>query len=152
MDGGHAMDARKIRLVQESFANLAAKGPKVAEIFYQELFAVDPTLRAMFAGSMDDQSKKLFAALTLIVRSLTSLEDVVPPLEKLAVKHLEYGVMPEHYTYVGNALLRTLRSGLGPQFTPELCEAWIDAFRALTRIMKNAAYGRASVGIGHEPL
>lgn len=145
------MDARKIRLVQESFQTVAADGPKVGEIFYQELFAIDPTLRSMFRNSMEDQNNKLFAALTLIVRSLTSLEDVATPLETLAVKHLQYGVKPEHYTYVGNALLRTLRSRLGPDFTPELCEAWTEAFRMLTRTMTNAAYGRVPIGIGHIP-
>lgn len=151
MHGAHAMDARKVRLVRESFQTIATDGPRVGETFYQELFAIDPTLRSMFRNSMDDQNKKLIAALTLIVRSLTSPEDVATPIEKLAVKHLQYGVKPEHYTYVGNALLRTLRSRLGADFTPELCEAWTETFRMLTRTMTNAAYGRGPIGIGHTP-
>ena len=68
-------------------------------------------------------------------------------MEKLAVKHLDYGVKPEHYTYVGNALLRTLKKGLGPKFTPELSDAWVDAFRMLAQVMKKAAYGSAQAGV-----
>ena len=52
-------------------------------------------------------------------------------------------MQPEHYTFVGNALLRTLKKGLGENFTPELRAAWVEAFRTLANVMKNAAYGDA---------
>ncbi|MEJ2378950.1 MAG: globin family protein [Pseudolabrys sp.] len=137
------MEARGIALVQDSFEKVSALGLQAAEIFYAELFAIDPSLRAMFSDDLEDQQKKLMAALSLVVRSLHTPEKITGTVEKLAVKHLDYGVKPEHYTYVGNALLRTLKKGLGAEFTPELCDAWTDAFRMLARIMKEAAYGRA---------
>ena len=96
----------------------------------------------MFKGDLHAQQKKLLAALALVVRSLHEPEKIIGPVEKLAVKHLDYGVKPEHYTYVGNALLRTLKKGLEPKFTPELCDA-VDAFRMLAQVMKKAAYGSA---------
>ena len=136
------MDAHKINLVQESFERVVALDVKAAELFYAELFAIDPSLRSMFNGAMQDQYKKLITALTLVVRSLHAPEKILNTVEKLAVKHLDYGVMPEHYTYVGNALLRTLKKALGSEFTPELCDAWTDAFRTLARVMKEAAYVR----------
>jgi hemoglobin-like flavoprotein len=141
------MDARKITVVQQSFEKVAAIGLKAAEIFYSELFAIDPSLRAMFKGDTQEQHKKLLSALALVVRSLHTPEKIVDAVERLAVKHLDYGVKPEHYTYVGNALLRTLKKGLGSEFTPELSDAWIDAFRMLAQIMKKAAYGGAQSGI-----
>ena len=141
------MDARQISLVQASFEHVATLGVKAAEIFYAELFAIDPSLRAMFKGDLQEQQKKLLAALGLVVRALHTPEKIIGPVEKLAVKHLDYGVKPEHYTYVGNALLRTLKKGLGPKFTPELCDAWVDAFRMLAQVMKKAAYGSAQAGI-----
>jgi hypothetical protein len=68
---------------------------------------------------------------------------ILDPLKKLAVRHVGYGVKPEHYTYMGNALLRTLEKGLGEDFTPDLRKAWVAAFQTLTAIMKEAAYGPA---------
>jgi hemoglobin-like flavoprotein len=141
------VDARKISLVQASFDQVATLGVKAAEIFYAELFAIDPSLRSMFKGDMHEQHKKLLAALALVVRSLHTPEKIIGPVEKLAVKHLDYGVKPEHYTYVGNALLRTLKKGLGAKYTPELCDAWVDAFRMLAQVMKKAAYGSAQTGV-----
>lgn len=138
------MDARKIQLVQQSFEKVAAIGVPAAEVFYAELFAIDPSLQPMFSDDMGEQQKKLMSALTLVVRSLDKPEKIIPPVQRLAVKHLDYGVLPEHYTFVGNALLRTLRKALGADFTPELRDAWIDAFRMLAKVMKEAAYGVSS--------
>lgn len=141
------MDAHKTALVQDSFDKVSALGLQAAEIFYGELFAIDPSLREMFPDDLKSQQKKLLAALAMVVRSLHTPIKIMDSVEKLAVKHLDYGVQPEHYTYVGNALLRTLKKGLGADFTPELCDAWTEAFRMLARIMKEAAYGRAPMAL-----
>jgi hemoglobin-like flavoprotein len=135
------MNAQQVTLVQQSFEKAAGLGEKVAEIFYAELFAIDPSLRDMFKGNMKQQHAKLLSTLALVIRSLHAPEKIVGAAQKLAVKHLDYGVIPEHYTYVGNALLRTLKKGLGPDFTPELRDAWVEAFRTLANVMKQAAYG-----------
>jgi len=135
------VDTHQIALVQESFEKAATLGDKVAEIFYAELFAIDPSVRKMFKGDMQEQRRKLLTALALVVRSLHSPEKILKPVRQLAVKHVDYGVLPEHYTYVGNALLRTLKKGLGADFTPELGDAWVAAFRMLANVMKEAAYG-----------
>jgi nitric oxide dioxygenase len=82
-----------------------------------------------------------------VIRSLHAPEKIIGAAQKLAVKHLDYGVEPVHYTYVGNALLRTLKKGLGDQFTPELRDAWVEAFRTLATVMKQAAYGNSAAGV-----
>jgi hemoglobin-like flavoprotein len=143
------MDERKVALVQQSFEKVAKLGVKAAELFYAELFAIEPSLRSMFKGSMQEQHTKLLSALALVVRSLHTPEKILAAVQKLGVKHLDYGVQPVHYTYVGNALLRTLKKGLGPEFTPELSDAWVDAFRLLAQIMKEAAYGAAQAKAKH---
>jgi hemoglobin-like flavoprotein len=136
------MNPHQVALVQNSFEKAATLGDKVAELFYAELFAIDPALRSMFKGDLSEQRKKLLSALALVVRSLHAPEKILEPVKKLAIKHLDYGVVPEHYTLVGNALLRTLKKGLGADYTPEVRDAWVEAFRALANIMKEAAYGR----------
>jgi hemoglobin-like flavoprotein len=40
------------------------------------------------------------------------------------MKHVSYGVKPEHYAPVGVALLWTLERGLGTEWTPDLAAAW----------------------------
>ena len=135
------MDARSVNLVQHSFEKVALSGRAVAEIFYSELFAIDPSLRSMFSTNMVEQHKKLLASLVFVVRSLHTPEAILDQVKLLAVKHVHHGVRPEHYTYVGNALLRTLKKSLGAEFTPEVRQAWVDAYRMLAGVMKQEAYG-----------
>jgi hemoglobin-like flavoprotein len=141
------MDAHQVTLVQQSFEKVATLGEKVAELFYAELFAIEPSLRDMFKGNMQEQHRKLLSVLATVIRSLHAPEKIIGAAQKLAVKHLDYGVEPVHYTYVGNALLRTLKKGLGDQFTPELRDAWVEAFRTLATVMKQAAYGNNAARI-----
>ena len=134
------MNSHQVSLVQQTFEKAAALGEKVAEIFYAELFAIDPSLRRMFKSDMREQGRKLLTTLALVVRSLHAPEKILQPAKNLAVKHIDYGVKPEHYTAVGNAAAHA-RQGLGTDFAPEVRTAWVEAFRLLSGVMKEAAYG-----------
>lgn len=135
------MTPSQIAVVQRTFAKAAGLGEAVAEIFYAELFAIDASLRPMFKGDMREQGRKLLATLSFVVNGLDKPDQIVPAAQKLAVKHLDYGVTARHYTLVGNALLRTLKKGLGDEFTPEARAAWVAAYQVLADVMRTAAYG-----------
>ena len=61
------MDQRQIELVQRSFARASRIGPHVAATFYSELFAIDPSLRALFKTDMIVQGQKLMNMLDQVV-------------------------------------------------------------------------------------
>jgi hemoglobin-like flavoprotein len=132
------MNPNNVAPVQQSFKKVAAMGQP--ELFYAELFAIDPSLRQMFKADMSEQRKKLLAALAMVIGSLHAPERIANAAKALATKHVGYGVMPVHYTYVGNALLRTLKKGLREDFTPEVRDAWVEAYGMLARVVKEAAY------------
>ena len=134
------MDARHVAVVQQSFEKLAALGERLPQLFYAELFAIDPALRAMFDGDMRRQHMKFLMALALIVRSLHEPDKIISTIENLAIKHVGYGVRPKHFTPFGNALLRTLKKALGPDYTREVAVAWEESFRMLAHIMKQAEF------------
>lgn len=136
------MEQKDIELVQTSFEKVVPIASKAAEIFYGILFEMDPNLKPLFANSnMQDQGNKLMSTLTVVVRSLKTPEKIIPAAQELAKKHVKYGVKAEDYTTVGNALLQTLKKGLGAEFTPEVRAAWIEAYKLISRTMKDAAYG-----------
>jgi hemoglobin-like flavoprotein len=134
------MDANQITLVQYSFKKVVPIAEAAAEIFYTRLFELDPELKKMFKSNMKEQGKKLMSTLGIVVAGLNKPEAIIPTAEKLAVKHLDYGVKAEDYTTVGNALLYTLKQGLGDGFTAEIKDAWISAYKLVADIMKKAAY------------
>lgn len=134
------MTERQKTLVRNSFAQVEPIADQAAAIFYRKLFSYDPSLQALFKGDMQQQGRKLMAALKLAVSSLDNLEKLVPVLQNMAVKHLEYGVQLDDYTPVGNALLNTLKTGLGDAWNDELREAWLATYRVVATVMREAAY------------
>lgn len=137
------MNPTQIKLVQESFAKVAPISEQAAVLFYDRLFDIAPSVRAMFPDDMTGQRKKLMATLAVVVGGLSNLEGILPAASALAKRHVNYGAKPEHYPVVGGALLWTLEKGLGDAWTPELAEAWIAAYGTLSGYMIAEAYGSA---------
>jgi nitric oxide dioxygenase len=128
------------KLVQASFEKVEPIADQAAEIFYAKLFEYDPKLRSLFKGNMKEQGKKLMATLKIAVKSLDDLNALVPVVQNLAAKHIDYGVTVDDYTPVGNALIYTLKTGLGADFTPELRAAWVEVYTTLANVMRQHAY------------
>jgi len=137
------MTPQQISLIQASWAAVVPIQDTAAGLFYQRLFALDPSVRPMFKGDMRAQGKKLMQALGFIVNSLTQLDELVPVAQDMARRHVGYGVQAAHYDTVGAALLWTLEQGLGSAFSDEVKTAWATAYGTLSQVMKDAAYAPA---------
>jgi hemoglobin-like flavoprotein len=130
------MTPEQIRLVQESFSQVARIRREAAAIFYERLFAIDPSLRVLFtAADMEQQGAKLMTTLAFVVNGLSRADTILPVVRELGKRHVEYGVKPEHYQMAGEALIVALAAGLGTAFTVEVCEAWRAAYAMLARAM-----------------
>jgi len=125
-------------LVQESFARLAPLTEAAAELFYGRLFELDPTLRSLFAGDLRSQGRKLVQTLAVAVLGLDYFERLVPVLEDLGRRHVQYGVLPEHYRLVKDALLWMLEQTLGDDLTWEAHVAWASMYDLLASTMLGA--------------
>ncbi len=128
-----------IDLVQQSFAKVAPIAEAAAEMFYNRLFELDPTVRQLFKGDMKAQGKRLMDMIAAAVAGLDDLESLVPVVQELGVRHKGYGVVPAHYDTVGEALLWTLGQGLGEDFTPDVSTAWTNVYTVLADTMTAAA-------------
>jgi nitric oxide dioxygenase len=137
------MTHTQIALVQSTFATIAPQADTVATLFYSRLFDLDPSLKRMFSSDMTEQGRKLTTMLALAVNSLDRLDELVPVVRSLGVRHAGYGVTDAHYDTVGRALLWTLEQGLGAGFTPEVREAWTSVYGVLATTMKSAAAAAA---------
>ena len=131
----------QITLIEDSFADVVPIKDQAAALFYGRLFEIAPEVRPLFKSDLTEQGAKLMATLGIVVKGLRNLDAVVPIAAKLATRHVDYGVKPEHYAPVGAALLWTLGQGLGEKFTPEVERAWTEAYGILSGAMIGAAYG-----------
>ena len=129
----------QVALVRETWAQVVPIADKAAELFYGKLFELDPALKPLFKGDMTEQGQKLTKMIGIAVDHLDKLDEIVPAVQDLGVRHLDYGVKNSHYDTVGEALLWTLGQGLGDAFTTEVMNAWTDVYTLLANTMKDAA-------------
>ena len=133
------MTPEQISLVQSTFAHIRPHAETAAALFYTQLFTLDPSLRALFRGNMQQQGAMLMRMLALAVDGLHHPETLVGPLQALGQRHVGYGVCAEDYDTVGAALLWTLEQALGAQWTEETCAAWSAAYTLLATAMQTAS-------------
>lgn len=133
------MTPQQIQLVRDSFAQVAPIAAEAATMFYNNLFAADPSLRALFRGDMTTQGERLMSMIGSAVGLLERPQALLPVLRNLGARHAGYGVQPSHYDTVGGALLLTLEQGLGAAFTPEVRDAWATMYGLVARTMIEAA-------------
>jgi hemoglobin-like flavoprotein len=129
----------QIEAVKTSWAKVVPIADQAAVLFYDRLFALDPSLRSLFKPDLTEQRKLLMAMIGTAVNGLDKLETIVPAVQALGRRHRNYGVTDAHYGTVGEALLWTLEQGLGEEFTPETRNAWTSAYGLLSGTMKTAA-------------
>ena len=133
------MTPEQALLVKSSWEKVLPISDKAAELFYGRLFELDPDLKSLFKGDMEEQGRKLMRMIGTAVAALDRLEAIVPAVQQLGVRHVGYGVKDAHYDTVGAALLWTLQQGLGDGFTAEVKEAWTSVYGVLAGTMKSAA-------------
>ena len=129
----------QIAIVRSTFAQVDTISDQAAELFYNKLFELDPSVRAMFKGDMVAQGRKLMIMIKTAVAGLDKLQSILPAIEGLGKRHAGYGVADSHYDTVGKALIWTLGQGLGDAFTSEAEDAWTNVYGTLAATMIQAA-------------
>ena len=129
-----------VQLLETSFARVQPHTTEFASSFYNNLLTDYPQLRPLFANTnMEDQEKKLIMSLVLVINNVRNLAYLTTILKDLGERHVKYGTMQEHYPLVGAALLKTFESYLGSDWTPEVKQAWTDAYGAIVNVMLEGA-------------
>ncbi len=129
-----------VELLERSFEKIKPRADEFAASFYENLFSAHPEFQPLFANiAIEKQQKKLINALVLVVENLRSPEALEPVLNALGGRHIGYGVIPKYYGPVGDALLMAFEQHLQEDWTPEVKQAWTDAYRAITGLMLKGA-------------
>lgn len=132
--------ALNIELLESSFAQIKAQEAEFTAHFYTSLFEDYPAVKPLFANThMEDQAKKLFKSLVFVVDSLRDSDGLTGALKGLGTRHIQYGVLPEHYPMVGSTLLKAFSLCLGNAWTPNIEQAWSEAYAAVTELMLSGA-------------
>lgn len=130
----------EVKLLEESFEKIKPQANEFVDSFYENLFEANSETKPLFANTrMEAQKQKLLASLVLVIENLQSPELLNDSLKGLGARHVQYGALPQHYPLVGNALLTTFEQYLKDEWTPEVKQAWVDAYDVIAKIMLDGA-------------
>lgn len=139
------MTSEQINLVRTSFEKIAPIAEKAAALFYAKLFDLDPQLRRLFRGDINEQGKKLMQIIGYAVENLEQIDKIIPQVKALGARHAGYGVEDRDYETVSAALLWTLEKALGRAFTAAMRNAWAATSKLLADTMIEGSRQTAGV-------
>ncbi|MEB3336301.1 MAG: adenylate/guanylate cyclase domain-containing protein, partial [Leptolyngbyaceae bacterium] len=126
----------KVSALEQSFDFIKDEISEVSATFYETLFRNYPQVRPLFINTdIVVQQQKFARTLELMVENLRRPEAVAQVLRELGVKHIGYGVTAEYYPMIRDALLDTFALHMGDCWTPEVAEAWDDAYGLIQEMM-----------------
>lgn len=132
--------ALNVELLESSFNQVKTNGSEFTERFYTLLFADYPEVQPLFANThMGKQGIQLFKSLVFTVDHLRKPDELTSALKGLGTRHVKYGVLPQHYPMVGSSLLGAFAATLGTAWTPDVQQAWTDAYGVVTQLMLDGA-------------
>jgi len=130
----------KVELIRESFDLAKPIADQVADKFYEFLWGDFPASQALFEGvKMETQKKALIGSLVYAVDHIDNPDKLVPYLQKMGERHVKYGAESEHYSWVGQSLLKTFAFFLKDAWTPELEQQWTLAYTFIAETMMEGA-------------
>jgi len=132
------LDAQTIALVKATVPALEVHGLDIVRAMYASMFK-NTEIQALFNqshhGEAGSQPKALTNAILAYASNIENLAALAPAVERIAQKHVGLQILPEHYPYVGEALLGAIKTVLGDAATPEILEAWGNAYWFLADIL-----------------
>jgi hemoglobin-like flavoprotein len=126
-----------VRLLEESYERALDRDSDFPRLFYDILFHEHPSVEKLFRrNSMDAQRKMFGQTLVAIVDHLDDEPWLKATLEPLGHGHVAYGVTPEMYDVMADALIRALSEVNGADWRPEHHTAWAAAFDYIVALMR----------------
>jgi nitric oxide dioxygenase len=120
-----------VRTVKATAPILRERGLEVSRRLYKILFQ-NEDIKSLFNqshhGLSGSQPRALAGAVHAYADNIDRLDECVPMIERIAQKHAGLNIRPEHYPYVGRALIGALTDVLGQAATEEVITAWTQAY------------------------
>ncbi|MBQ4837316.1 NO-inducible flavohemoprotein [Pseudoalteromonas luteoviolacea] len=125
------LSTQTIKLVKDTIPLLANAGPAVTDHFYKRMFSHNPELLDIFNISNQKSGKQQFALFSALAAYATHIDNpavLAHAIDRINHKHASLNILPEHYPIVGTHLLATLQEMFPNECTPEIIDAWAEAY------------------------
>lgn len=131
------LDPEKLDIVKATLPVVKEHGESITKHFYKRMFKQHPELKNIFNMAHQitgHQPKALADAVYGAAANIENMSDIMPVLERIGEKHRSLQIKPEHYPIVGENLLAAIKETLGDAITPEIMDAWADAYEVIADV------------------
>ncbi|CAM1341360.1 NO-inducible flavohemoprotein [Tenacibaculum amylolyticum] len=131
---------KTIEIVKSTAPVLEQHGEAITRVFYKLLFEKHPELKDVFNMTHQKkgtQQKVLANAIFQYAVHIDKLEMLGDMVEVIAQKHTSLSIPKEAYPIVGENLLIAIEEVLGAAATPEIINAWGEAYTDLANVFIN---------------
>lgn len=125
------LSQQTIDIVKSTVPVLEQHGKTITTVFYKNMFEAHPELLNIFNHANQSRGRQQTALANTVLAAakyIDNLEVIVPAVVQIAHKHRGLDVRPEHYPIVGHHLLGAIKEVLGDAATPEILNAWGEAY------------------------
>ena len=130
-----AFTEEQIARLGSSFQLIEPRLDDVVSVFYTKLFEAAPSLRSAFPKDLAGQMGHMNAALKLVAKNITNLENLAEPLRQMGARHIGYGAEEAHFPVVRDVMVASLADVAGYAWTPQLGADWGAALDAVAGFM-----------------
>jgi hemoglobin-like flavoprotein len=124
---------REIKLIRRSFALLARRHGLIANLVFDRLFELDPSLRLLFPEDRPTLNRKLMEMVALVVRHLDQ-----PAALALVARQIRQRtnakILLNHHAVFGQSFLWALRYGLMTHYNDDVGRAWTRLYARLVAL------------------
>ena len=109
---------------------------------YARLFSIEPSLRDLFGPSMTEMRSKFVGVIDHVLETIpapSGQDELVEFLAQLGRDHRKYGIAPEYYNVMYQALMDEFAAMMDTDWDPETQQAVSQAMLLTTGVMRGAA-------------
>ena len=131
------LQQKTIDIIKSTVPVLEVHGLTITQTFYKNMFEAHPELLNIFNHTNQNKGRQpnaLANAVYAAAAHIDNLQAIVPAVMLIAHKHRSLGILPEHYPIVGEHLLGAIKEVLGDAATPEIIDAWGQAYGVIADI------------------
>ena len=131
------LQQKTIDIIKSTVPALEVHGLTITQTFYKNMFKSHPELLNIFNHTNQHKGRQANALANTVYAAaahIDNLEAILPTVVLIAHKHRSLGILPEHYPIVGENLLKAIKEVLGDAATPEIIDAWAQAYGVIADI------------------
>lgn len=124
---------QEIKLIRRSFALLARRHGMIANLVFDRLFELDPSLRPRFPEDRSAVNRKLMETVALVVQRLDQPAALALVARQIRQRTNAKSLL-NHHAVFGQAFLWALRYGLMTHYNDDVARAWTRLYARLVAL------------------